>query len=90
MFQCTPLTWCAWVGVTVHPSSSRASSALDHIWRTEALALSLALSHHRCVEHDQAFSDEEKVKSGALKLSLFLNAAAVALKRKDWRKVRTD
>jgi FK506-binding protein 4/5 len=42
------------------------------------------------VEHDQAFSDEEKVKSGALKLSLFLNAAAVALKRKDWRKVRTD
>lgn len=39
----------------------------------------------RYVEHDQSFDDEEKVQTKALKLSLFLNVAAVALKQKDWR-----
>eukprot|EP00227_Mantoniella_beaufortii_P019262 CAMPEP_0197577874 /NCGR_PEP_ID=MMETSP1326-20131121/2329_1 /TAXON_ID=1155430 /ORGANISM="Genus nov. species nov., Strain RCC2288" /LENGTH=643 /DNA_ID=CAMNT_0043140997 /DNA_START=76 /DNA_END=2007 /DNA_ORIENTATION=- len=40
-----------------------------------------ALKH---VEHDSGFTDDEKVKSKALKLSLYLNAAAVALKAKEW------
>lgn len=44
----------------------------------------------RYVEHDQSFSDEEKVASKALKLSLFLNAAAVALKRKSWRDAQSS
>ena len=40
----------------------------------------------RYVEYDQSFTDDEKVKSKALKLSLHLNSAAVALKQKEWRR----
>ena len=44
----------------------------------------------RYVEHDHAFSDDEKRETKKIKLSLYLNGAAVALKLKDWPKAKTD
>ena len=39
----------------------------------------------RFVEHDQSFSDDEKKETKKIKLSLYLNGAAVALKLRDWK-----
>ena len=39
----------------------------------------------RFVEHDQSFSDDEKKETKKIKLSLYLNGAAVSLKRKKWK-----
>jgi hypothetical protein len=39
----------------------------------------------RFVEHDQSFSDDEKKETKKIKLSLYLNGAAVALKLKNWK-----
>jgi len=37
------------------------------------------------VEHDQSFSDDEKRETKKIKLSLYLNSAAVALKLQAWK-----
>lgn len=42
------------------------------------------------VEYDQSFADEEKAQTKKIKLSLYLNGAAVAIKQKNWTKAVTD
>ena len=42
------------------------------------------------IEYDQSFADEEKARTKKIKLSLYLNGAAVTIKQKDWSKAVTD
>ena len=42
------------------------------------------------IEYDQNFADEEKAQTKKIKLSLYLNGAAVAIKQKDWSKAVND
>ena len=42
------------------------------------------------IEYDQSFADEEKARTKKIKLSIYLNGAAVAIKQKDWSKAVTD
>ena len=69
-------------------AGERAKAAGNDAYKAGKLSLA---SHKydkalRFVEYDQSFSDEEKAETKKMKLSLYLNGAAVALKTREYAK----